>query len=300
MYMETEVLRWFQQVADGVTVTEVADLAMVSQPAVSRALSRLEDEIGTPLLQRSGRVLRLTQAGAEFKRHADAAMHQLDDGLAAVNELLDPEFGTVTLSFQLSLGTWLVPQVVRRFRETSPKVRFRLLQAHDVLAASLVARGRVDMELTSRRADDPLVAWQPLFTEQLYLAVPAGHRLAQLEEVPLADAVDQDFVMMRPGWRLRELSDHLCASAGFAPQVVFESDDLSTIRSFVEAGLGVAILPAMDANPVSPRPGEPWLVRLTDDDASRDVGLAWSPSRRLLPAAERFRTFLLDQRFPAH
>jgi LysR family transcriptional regulator, transcription activator of glutamate synthase operon len=298
--MDSEVLRWFQEVADGVTVTEVADLAMVSQPAVSRALARLEQEVGTELLHRSGRGLRPTQAGATFKRHVDAAMHELDDGLAAVHQLLDPEHGSVTLSFQLSLGTWLVPHVVRRFRESHPQVRFRLLQAQDLLGSSLVARGRVDLELTSRRPVEPDVRWQPLFAETLFLAVPPGHRLAQLEEVPLADAADQDFVMLRPEWQLRTLSDRLCQAAGFSPQVVFESDDLSTVQGFVAAGLGVAILPAMDANPAAPQPGAPWLVRLTDAGASRDVGLAWSPSRRLLPAAELFRRFVLEQRFPTH
>jgi DNA-binding transcriptional LysR family regulator len=298
--METDVLRWFQQVADGVTVTEVADLAMVSQPAVSRALARLEDEIGTPLLQRSGRVLRLTQAGASFKRHADSLINALDDGLAAVGEVLDPETGTVTLSFQLSLGTWLVPHLVRRFLVEHPRVQFRLRRAEDAWGDSLVARGLVDMELTSRRPETDLVTWQPLFTETLYLAVPPGHRLAQLDEVPLADAADERFVVMRPPWQLREISDRLCGAAGFVPTTVFESDDLSTVRGFVAAGLGVAILPAMDANPASPMPGEPWLVRLTDDGAWRHIGLVGSPARRLLPAAERFWDFLLTQQLAPH
>ena len=82
--------------------------------------------------------------------------------------------------------------------------------------------------------------------------------------------------------------------------MVFESDDLSTVQGFVAAGLGVAILPAMDAHPEAPMPGAPWLVRLTDEGASREIGLAWSPTRRLLPAAELFRSFVLAQHFPSH
>ena len=300
MNMETEVLRWFQQVADGVTVTEVADLAMVSQPAVSRALARLEDEVGTPLLQRSGRVLRLTQAGAAFKPHADSVVNALDDGLAAVTEVLDPDAGTVTVSFQLSLGTWLVPHLVRRFLLEHPRTQFHLRRAEDAWGGSLVTRGLVDMELTSRRPDTAQGTWHPLFTETLYLAVPPGHRLAQLEEVSLAEAAGERFVALRPQWQLREIADRLCNAAGFSPQMVFESDDLTTVRGFVAAGLGVAIVPAMDANPDSPMPGEPWLVRLTDEGAFRDIGLIWSPQRRLLPAAERFRAFLLAQHLTSH
>ena len=70
--MDTDALRWFQLVADGYTVTEVSEVFGVSQPGVSRALARLEKEVGTPLLRRSGRVLRMTHAGVAFKRHVDS------------------------------------------------------------------------------------------------------------------------------------------------------------------------------------------------------------------------------------
>src|SRR3712207_9441448 len=88
--MEVESLRWFQQVGDGVTVTEVADVYMVSQPGVSRALARLENEVGTPLLHRTGRLLRPTHAGAVFKRHVDALLHELDARIAAGEERPEP------------------------------------------------------------------------------------------------------------------------------------------------------------------------------------------------------------------
>ena len=112
--MDTDALRWFQQVADGVTVTEVSELEGVSQPGVSRALGRLEAEVGTPLLRRSGRTLRMTHAGSAFKRHVDSLLHQLDDGLAAVSQIIEPETGTVSLAFQVSLGSWLVPDLLSR------------------------------------------------------------------------------------------------------------------------------------------------------------------------------------------
>ena len=80
MGMDTDALRWFQLVADGYTVTEVSDVFGVSQPGVSRALARLEQEVGTPLLRRSGRVLRMTHAGTAFKRHVDNLVNDLDDG----------------------------------------------------------------------------------------------------------------------------------------------------------------------------------------------------------------------------
>ena len=294
--MDTDSLRWFQQVADGVTVTEVADLYLVSQPGVSRALARLEEQVGTPLLHKRGRVLRLTQAGATFKRHVDGLLHELDDGLAAVAQLLDPETGTVVVAFQLSLGTWLVPPLVRGFREAHPEVTFRLLQSQDVLGSSMVATGRVDVEITSRRPRNPAVRWQPLLSEQLFLALPPDHAWADRASIGLAEVADEDFVILRPEWELRQVTDRLCEAAGFRPHVVFEGDDLLTIGGLVAAGLGIAVLPAQHADRSAPRPSDPRLVPLTDADASRDIGLAWPSDRRLLPAAQLFRDHVLSAR----
>jgi LysR family transcriptional activator of glutamate synthase operon len=294
--MDVEALRWFQQVADGVTVTEVADVYMVSQPGVSRALARLETEVGTRLLHRTGRVLRPTHAGAVFKRHVDNLLHELDDGLAAVNELHDPETGTVRLAFQLSLGAWLVPDLVASFRRAHPHVRFVLEQSHDALGSSLVAGGRTDLEFTSRRPRNPEVEWHHLVSQRLDLAVPAGHRLADRDAVALAEVAEEDFVMLRPAWELRALTDALCADAGFLPRVAFEGDDLRVVSGFVAAGLGVAVLPAGDDTGTRGTREAQRTVPLTDTGASRDVGVAWSKTRRLLPSADLFRRHVLRAR----
>jgi LysR family transcriptional regulator, transcription activator of glutamate synthase operon len=294
--VDTEALRWFQLVADGMTVTEVAQVHGVSQPGVSRALARLEAEVGTPLLHRSGRLLRPTYAGAVFQRHVDAMMHRLDDGLAAVSELLDPRTGTVSVAFQLSFGTWLVPGMIESFRQDHPRVQFRLEQSHDALGSSMVAGGRIDLEFTSRRPRNPAVRWERLFAQPLFLAVSPGHRLARRAEVSVADVADDDFVMLRPSWELRSLSDQLCAEAGFEPRVAFEVDDLPVVHGFVAAGLGVSIVPASEGEPQPGGPAAPRLIRLLDRSASRDVGVAWSRERRLLPSADLFRRHVLASR----
>ena len=290
--MDTDALRWFQQVVDGATVTEVAELYAVSQPGVSRALARLETQVGAPLLHRSGRVLRPTHAGTVLKRHVDNLLHDLDDGLAAVAELVDPRTGTVSLAFHLSLGTWLVPYLIGRFRAEHPAVQFRLQESHDDLGSSLVAGGRTDLELTARRPRNPAVHWERLFSEPLFLAVPPGHPLAGSDEVELAEAAGDDFVALRPAWELRTLTDTLCEAAGFHPRVAFEGDDLPVLLGFVAAGLGVAVVPSLAAD-TGRGPYRPHLVRLTDPGAEREVGLSWSRERRLLPSADLFRRHVL-------
>jgi len=289
MYVETNSLRWFQQVADGTTVTELSELEAITQSGISRALARLEQEIGAPLLRRSGRTLRMTHAGSVFKRHVDALLHQLDDGIAAVSQLIEPDTGTVALAFQQSLGTWLVPDLVRSFRAAHPGVRFRLTQVRDELHSAALDGGQADLEIGTRRPHDPAVRSRRVAVEPLRLALPRDHRLAARQRVPLAEVSGEPFVSLRPTSALRKLSDDLCEQAGFRPDVVFEGDDLSTVRGFVAAGLGVAIVPAPRAGSPESAAGPVLYREIPDAGAVREICLAWPADRRLLPSAELFR-----------
>ncbi len=295
MGMDTDALRWFQQVADGVTVTEVSELEGSTQPSVSRALARLEAQVGTPLLRRSGRTLRMTHAGTAFKHHVDALLHQLDDGLAAVNQLIDPETGTVTLAFQPWLGTWLVPDLIHTFRVGHPHVRFDLAPKRDELVTAVRARGDVDLEISTLRPTETGVRWKPLLSEPLRLAVPRHHPLAVRTRIPLADASATDFVTIRATSVLHQLAADLCAAAGFQPSVAFEADDLPTARGFVAAGLGVAVVPAPRGDVLDTTTGTVRYLELSDPGARREIGLAWATGRRLLPAAQLFRAHAVDR-----
>ena len=154
----------------------------------------------------------------------------------------------------------------------------------------------VDVEFTSRRSRRPDVRWEPIMPEELFLAVPPDHRLAALEETSLTEVAEDPFITLGRTWELRRLSDELCQSAGFTPQVAFEGDDLPMVHGFVAAGLGVAIVPRMGMTPGKRRKRESQLFTITDPGAYRDIGVAWSTERRLLPSAVLFRDFALGGR----
>jgi LysR family transcriptional regulator, transcription activator of glutamate synthase operon len=306
MDMDTDALRWLQQVADGTTVTEVSEVEPVTQSGVSRALARLEEQIGTPLLRRSGRTLRMTHAGAVFKPHLDAMLHQLDDGIAAVNQLIDPDTGTVALAFQQSLGTWLIPDLARSFRASHPLVGFQLTQVRDELYSAPLDGGNADLELGTRRPGrsgrpgntsphepDPAVRTRLIAVEPLRLALPREHRLAGQPSVRLADVAADPFIGLRPASALRQRTDDLCDQAGFRPAVIFEGDDLSNVRGFVAAGLGVAVVPAPRAGSPESAAGPVVYREITDVGAVREIYLIWSAERRLLPAADLFRRHVI-------
>ncbi|MCU1570184.1 MAG: transcriptional regulator, LysR family [Naasia sp.] len=289
--MDTDALRWFQQVADGTTVTEVSETEGLTQPGVSRALARLERDVGAPLLQRTGRTLRMTRAGAVFKRHVDAMLHELDDGLAAISEELSPDTGTVVVAFQGSLGSWLIPALLASFRATHPDVRFDLRQIRDEVAAPLLLAGDADLLITATTAQHEDVTWRPLMPEPLRLATHRTHPFAEGASVALSQAAAEQFVTLRPAYRLRKITDALCRAAGFEPTVAFEGEDIATMLGLVAAGLGIAIVPSHHAD-VAERPSIRYLA-LTDAGAHRIISVGWSTKRRLAPSSELFRAHVL-------
>ena len=293
--MDTDALRWFQLVADGYTVTEVSEVFGVSQPGVSRALARLEKEVGTPLLRRSGRVLRMTHAGVAFKRHVDSLVNDLDDGLAAVSELVDPEAGVVTLAFPLSLGSWLVPRPITDFRREHPRVKFVLLRTavgESGRVSQHLATRSADVELTTHRVHGPDIEWRRVLVEPLVLAVGLAHPLASRDEVSLSEVASEPFIMRRAPSGMRGQTLDLCHAAGFEPEVELEADDLLTVRGLVAAGLGVAVVPAMGL-PAPTTFARSRLLPIVDAGAQREVGVAWVRGRPLLPSGEAFRHFVL-------
>ncbi|MET7317626.1 MULTISPECIES: LysR family transcriptional regulator [Streptomyces] len=285
--MDLQVLRSFQAVAEGLTVTEAAAEARVTQPALSRALRRLEQEVGAELLQRVGRVLCLTPAGRVFKEYVDAALDSYDRGRRAVAEAVHPDTGLVSLAFLHTLGTWLVPRLVTGFREEFPGVRFELYQHGEQGLVRHLLDGTAELMITSGDPEHPLITWRRLLVEPLWLAVPVRHRLARRDRVRLAEVADEPFILLKSGYGLRSITESLCREAGFGPRVAFEGEEVQTLRGLVAAGLGVSLIPSSPDTAATPDFPIRYL-ELTDVRGARDIGIAWLTGRALPPASRRF------------
>jgi LysR family transcriptional regulator, transcription activator of glutamate synthase operon len=291
-HVSTDDLRVFLAVAEAEHVTAAAARVHLSQPAVTRAIGRLEDKFGARLFDRPGHRVRLNVFGRVLAGHAVKIVAQLDAASTDIAGLLDPHTGPVRIGFVRSLGTWLVPDLVQSFRTVEPGVEFQLHQGLSEQVAEQLLRGDVDLILTSPRPWLPeQVSWELLVDERLELAVPPGHRLAARRRIRLAEVAAEPFVALAVTSEFRELSERLCREAGFSPAVAFEADDVATVRALVGAGLGIAILPALH-QPAAP--GAPATLAIAAKGAARPVGLAWIAGRQLPGLAEAFRGWLIS------
>jgi LysR family transcriptional activator of glutamate synthase operon len=283
-------LEWLVALADHEHVTDTAAALRTSQPTLSRALGRVETELGVQIFERAPDGVHPTPNGRlviDAARELAERYRQLQTELAGV---LDPDTGVVRLAFIDSLATSLVPQVLRAFHERAPKVRVLLRQepAHEIMGD--LGTAAVDLAITSSRPPGAF-AWHPLQDERLVLIVPPAHRWRRRKQVALDELADEQLVTTPVGFGFRTLVAALLREASVSPAVSFESQDLATIEGLVAAGLGVAIVPEQFAG-ASGTVG----IRIAADSAHRTIGLTWRTDRDLAAPAARFRDLVTDSR----
>jgi DNA-binding transcriptional LysR family regulator len=283
-------LRQFVVVAREQHLTRAAELLGVPQPTLSRTMSRLEAELGVALFDRPGRSIRLTRQGRALLDAAERASATLAAAFDRITGESDPARGRVALGFLHTLGSEMVPGLLRDFRARRPLVRFGLVQdnAHGLLAR--LRAGEIDLCLTAPLPDGPEIIAQALTEQRIDLFVPVGHRFARRRGLRLAEAAAEDFIVMEPGYGLRTITDELCRAAGFEPRIAFEGEEVDTARGLVGAGLGVSLLPVTGSSLTDPAVTA---VRVTEPRAARTVGIAWLAGRPLAAPAAAFRDFAL-------
>ena len=270
-------------------VTETAELLGVPQSTVSRALARASAAVGTELLVRDGRGVRLTPAARTLLPYIEQALAEFQAGLDLVRNESAVVRGTVSVSFQHTFGEATLPLLISAFRARHPGTGFRLSQGARDTCLEELSTGEADLALTAPvAAPGRNLDSAPLYREPLRLVVHHGHPLARQRMARLADIRTEPFVALGPGYGLRSLTDALFRDAGFRPRIAFESQDSHTVRGLVSAGLGVGILPpAADAPGPARRPetGDLGWVEVPLDSglAFREVGVSW---RRRKPDGE--------------
>ncbi|MFD9221150.1 LysR family transcriptional regulator [Streptomyces sp. NPDC060064] len=284
-------LAYFAGVARHEHVTRAAQEMGVPQSTLSRAIVRLEQDLGVTLFTRKGRTVSLTPAGRTFLTSVERALAEVERAAESVQADADPSGGRVAFGFLHTMGSETVPGLIRAFRADHPRIRFTLVQNYGEAMIEGLRAGALDLCLTSPVPDAPDLVARRLDEQRLRLVVPDDHRLASRKRIRLAEAADETFVTLEPGYGLRRITDDLCAEAGFTPRVAFEGEEAETLRGLVAAGLGVALLPP----PAVARPGVVELT-VTAPRAVREIGVAWLDGHPDTAPVAEFKKFLLSRR----
>ncbi|GAA4904649.1 LysR family transcriptional regulator [Streptomyces coeruleoprunus] len=253
--IEARHLRVLRAVATTGSFSAAARELGCTQPAVSQQMKALESSAGTPLLIRTGREMRLTQAGEALVRHAAGILAGLTAAEEEVAAIAGLRAGRVRLVSFPSGSSTLVPTALAALRADHPGTRVSLVEAEPPRSVEMLREGDCDVALAFRYAGsaaewDDLVV-RPLLTDRLVGLVPEGHRLAGADAVAIGELADEPWIAGCPRCR-RQLVD-VCEGAGFTPRIDFATDDYPAVVGLVGAGLGVAVLPELAIQSVRPR-----------------------------------------------
>lgn len=284
--MDLLQLRYFQAVARREHLSQAAAELSVAQPSLSRAIARLEADLGVPLFDRVGRGLRLNRFGVGFLRHVDNALRELDDARRELADATGLERGSIAIAAETLLT---LTGVLKEFRVEHPGVDIRLYQSSAAAMVKQLRAGEVDLCFASQPLPGADLSTVELLREEVILAVPATHPLAGRERARLEDIAGEPFVTTRPGYWPRELADRLFTEAGIATNYSCESDEPGSTGELISAGLGVGLVPAYSRRAMAHMPGA-WL-HLDAPGCYRRLSLVWRSDTYFSVAAQKLTEF---------
>lgn len=273
--MKFRHLRYFVAVAEELNFTRAAERLNMAQPPLSQQIKQMEDDLGTILIERGSRPMRLTRAGGVMLDHAKRILEMSDAAQTDVRRIARGQTGLLNVAFVGSALYSVLPAILSNFRQQYPKVDVSL---NEMLAPD-IARGLQDRKVDVGIVRPALlgldeIAQRPVVKEQMVLAVPNSHPFARKTHVPLA-SVHSEPLILYPKNPKPSLTDDIlkaCEAVGAAPDVIQEVLHLQTALILVAQGVGLTLVAQSVAR--QPRPGVVF-VGIEDPAPSSVLSLAW-------------------------
>jgi len=290
--MQIRQLEYFAAVAQTRHFTRAAEAVHVAQPSLSNQINSLERELGTQLFSRARGNIMLTPAGETLLPLARRILADVEDARVQVQELVGLARGRLRLGATPSLSTVLLPRALHRFASAYPGIEIHVEERGGRDLVRLLAEGELDLALIilPLHTRDPALATTALLREPLVVAATADGSVLRAKSVRVRDLARHPLVMFREGYDLREVTLAACRRERIEPRVAVEGGELDAVLSFVEAGLGVAVVPSMVVE------GKPGLRRIpfARPGLSRTIGFAHRRDVELSATARAFRSVLHD------
>lgn len=237
-------LESFIEVARQGNVSRAAEALFLTQPAITARLKSLESDLGVELFIRTGRGMKLTDAGRALLPYAERTLATVDEARQLVANLKQGTTGVLVIAAAPAVSTYLLPGILRSFRTTHPDVRLGVRTGHteEVLDLVLRAEAHIGIGRPIRHADIELI---PVFDDEMVLVVAARHAFASRGKVRMDELAAERLILFDRTSSYHELTSSLFRQAGIVPASTLELDNGEAAKKMVQQGLGVALLPRM-------------------------------------------------------
>jgi len=241
--MDFKQLRAFMTVANTGNVTRAAELLNLVQPAVTRQVRLLEEDLGTDLFERQRQGMVLTDAGKSLLVYARRAMLELDRARAEIGGATGEISGIATIGLLPSTADIVASALISAVAEAHPGIRMRIATGYAGTLQNWIETGEIDAALLYDVERAPAIASRPLLEEDLWIVGPLEAKLRAAKPVPISALVGRPLILPSGPKGIRTLVDHACAVAGVELTVVAETNAMNVQKSLVLGGHGFTVLP---------------------------------------------------------
>ncbi|MEK4457386.1 LysR family transcriptional regulator [Paenibacillus sp. FSL R10-2748] len=238
-------LKYFYTTANLENISLAAKELFISQPALSKAISNLEAELGMDLFFRSGKRISLNENGRFLLRRVERIFSEVRDLERELGERQGEDSGNLSIVTTLP---YTFTNILDYFSKQFPSVKWQQVPLSKENLQQFIEYGKYDVCITTEKIDHPNVECVPLFEEEIFLTVPTSYDEANAGKIDLAELVDIPFIGLTNQYSFRQFTDQFCNSIGFTPKYQIEVEEATTILQFVKNGRGVAFTPETSVN----------------------------------------------------
>ncbi|RUL56973.1 MULTISPECIES: LysR family transcriptional regulator [Lysinibacillus] len=286
--MDFNSFYYFAKVAKYENMSRAAEELHITQPALSKSISSLEENVGAILFDRNGRSLKLNRYGKFFLERVEYILKEYERAKEDLANLVSPGQGEVSIGFMHTLGLEVIPSLMTKVKTIYPNMRFQLTQSNSSVILKKLEVGELDLCLISSLDTNHHVIWEKLWDEEIFLIVPKDHPLSEKKVVFIEDFAHDPFISIKKGNSLRRTVDELFKQEGLQLNVAFEGEEIHTVAGLVESGLGVSLIPYIKGL----EQYKLHVLKVGLPNCKREIGLAYLKDRFKSAATEQFANFI--------
>lgn len=288
--MNLQQLEYFKKVAETENFTTAAALVSVTQPALSKAISKLEAELNVPLFERNVRSVKLTSFGKAFLKHANIALLEVEKGIRELQAMANTDKGNISIASTYCIGTYFMPFIISGFLNSSPCAKFQFNHQSTPEILNDLKEGKIDLGFYDNSDDihkHTEIESIPVKKEEYVLIVPQNHPLSSQTEVSLKDLKDESFIVLSEGYKDMILS--YSELMGYTPKISIQPNEVSMLGGLVAAGAGITIVPnnpLINTNALS-------IIKIKESIGYKTIYMGWLKDSYISPVAEKFRDYVI-------
>jgi len=277
--MDIRALEYFITVCELRNFTAAADRLYVSQPAITKAIHKLESELGLLLFDRNQKRVVPTEEGIVFYNEARDILSRLNNALNLMNEYKNLTKGSFRIAIPPMIGAYVFPPIFAAFKQRFPNLDLVAFEEGSYAAANLVRKEDVHVGLVTLSPNLRDLDFCPVTTQEILVCLPLGHSLADRQHLTFEELEHEPLILHNEGFALRKIIEHEYSSRHLTPKVILSSNQFQTIKALVVKGTGLSFLTTLSINDAPNMAKVPLFPPLY-----LTIGLVWKPNI-ILPLA---------------